>query len=107
MVNPLCRLSKWPRSKRQSSYARRVTKARDTFALPGGSSFVVRRSAAETNGERVELEIMLPPGAAGPPPHFHPRQEEQWQVLAGALDVQVDANWRTLREGESASVPAG
>jgi quercetin dioxygenase-like cupin family protein len=67
----------------------------------------VRTSAAETGGERVELEITVPPGAPGPPPHFHPRQEEQWQVLEGALDVQVDGEWRTLRRGESASIPAG
>jgi quercetin dioxygenase-like cupin family protein len=77
------------------------------FRLPGGASFVIRRSAAETGGERVELEITLPPDASGPPPHFHPRQEEQWQVLGGTLDVQVDGNWATLREGESASIPAG
>lgn len=79
----------------------------ETLRLPGGASFVVAKSAAETGGERVELEITLPPDAAGPPPHFHPRQEEQWRVLAGMLDVQVDGNWRTLREGESASIPAG
>jgi len=84
-----------------------VNEAPETFTLPGGSSFAIRTSATETNGERVELEITLPPGAAGPPPHFHPRQEEQWQVLEGALDVQVDGSWRTLRAGESASVPAG
>ena len=84
-----------------------MTEAQDMLALPGGSSFVIRTSAADTNGERVELEITIPPSSAGPPPHFHPRQEEQWQVLAGTLEVQVDGNWRTLREGESATIPAG
>jgi quercetin dioxygenase-like cupin family protein len=84
-----------------------VTATEDVFRLPGGASFVIRKSAAETGGERVELEMTLPPGAAGPPPHFHPRQEERWQVLAGTLEVQVDGNWRMLREGESESIPAG
>ena len=28
-------------------------------------------------------------------------------MLAGTLDVQIDGSWRTLKEGESASVPAG
>jgi quercetin dioxygenase-like cupin family protein len=79
----------------------------DKLRLPGGSSFVIAKSAAETGGERVELEITLPPDAAGPPPHFHPRQEEQWHLLAGTLEVQVDGDWRTLREGESASIPVG
>jgi quercetin dioxygenase-like cupin family protein len=84
-----------------------VTNAQDNFALPGGGSFAVRTSAAETNGERVELEITVPPGSPGPPPHFHPRQEEQWQVLEGKLDVQIDGEWRTLQQGEAASIPAG
>jgi quercetin dioxygenase-like cupin family protein len=79
----------------------------DTLRLPGGASFVIRKPAGETGGERVELEITLPPVASGPPPHFHPHQEEQWHVLAGTLEVQVDGIWRTLREGESASIPAG
>lgn len=79
----------------------------DTLGLPGGASFVIRKAAAETGGERVELEITLPPDASGPPPHSHPRQEEQWHVLAGTLEVRIDANWRTLREGESASIPVG
>ena len=84
-----------------------MTGPQDMLTLPGGSSFMIRTSAADTNGERVELEITIPPDSAGPPPHFHPRQEEQWQVLAGTLEVQVDGNWRTLREGESASIPPG
>jgi mannose-6-phosphate isomerase-like protein (cupin superfamily) len=84
-----------------------VTETPESFTLPGGASFAVRTSAAETNGERVELEIAVPPGAPGPPPHLHPHQEEQWRVLDGQLDVQVDGQWRTLREGESASIPAG
>jgi mannose-6-phosphate isomerase-like protein (cupin superfamily) len=84
-----------------------VTATGDVLRLPGGASFVIAKAAAETGGERVELEMTLPPDSAGPPPHFHPRQEEQWHVLAGTLDVQVDGNWRTLRAGESESIPAG
>lgn len=84
-----------------------MTGPADTYTLPGGASFSVRTSATDTGGERVELEITLPPGASGPPPHFHPRQEEQWQVLAGTLAVLVDGKWRDLREGDSATVPAG
>ena len=79
----------------------------DTYTLPGGAGFAIRTSTAETGGERVELEITLPPGASGPPPHFHPRQEERWEVLEGTLSVQVDGQWRDLRAGDSATVPAG
>ena len=84
-----------------------MAETQDAFSLPGGSSFKVRASAAETTGERVELEISVPPNSPGPPPHFHPRQEEQWHVLQGTLSVQVDGQWRDLAEGESATIPAG
>jgi mannose-6-phosphate isomerase-like protein (cupin superfamily) len=86
---------------------RAVASAGETLRLPGGASFTVRKSAAETGGERVELEITLPPGASGPPLHFHPRQEEQWEVLAGTLTVRIGDEWRTLPPGGSASIPAG
>jgi mannose-6-phosphate isomerase-like protein (cupin superfamily) len=76
-------------------------------SLPGGASFVVRTSTAESGGERIELEITLPPGASGPPPHFHPRQEERWEVLEGTFSAQVDGEWRELGVGETANVPAG
>jgi mannose-6-phosphate isomerase-like protein (cupin superfamily) len=79
----------------------------DRLTLPGGANVLVAKSAAETNGERVELEITLPTGAPSPPPHFHPHQEEQWRVLAGTVEVLVDGSWRTLAEGESVTIPAG
>ena len=84
-----------------------MTAPGDTYTLPGGASFGIRTSTAATGGERVELEIRLPPGASGPPPHFHPRQEERWEVLDGTLSVQVDGEWRELRGGETATVLAG
>jgi quercetin dioxygenase-like cupin family protein len=84
-----------------------VTGPGDTYTLPGGASFVIKTSAETTGGERVELDMTLPPGAAGPPPHFHPRQEEEWHVLAGTLAVQIDGEWRDLREGESATIARG
>ena len=84
-----------------------MTASDETYTLPGGASFIVKTSSAATGGERVELEMTLPPGAAGPPPHFHPRQEEEWHVLAGTLAVQIDGEWQDLREGESATIPRG
>jgi quercetin dioxygenase-like cupin family protein len=84
-----------------------VASTGDTLTLPGGASLVVAKSAAETGGERVELELTLPPGSPSPPPHFHPRQEEQWRVLAGTVEVLVDGSWRKLAEGESVTIPAG
>jgi quercetin dioxygenase-like cupin family protein len=82
-----------------------VADAGETLTLPGGTSFLVIESAAESDGQRVEFEITMAPGAVGPPKHLHPIQDESWTVLEGALSVFVDDGWRTLSEGEALSIP--
>lgn len=79
----------------------------DEFHMPDGSCYVVRRPSAETGGELVEMEFVLPAGCVPPPPHVHRSQVEEYEVLEGQLDVVVDGVWRTLGPGESASVPIG
>src|SRR5215218_9793665 len=79
--------------------------AGDTLVMPDGTAFVIVESAADSGGDRIEFEITMPPGAMGPPKHFHPRQQERWEVLAGELSVFLEAEWRTLGAGESLSVP--
>ena len=81
--------------------------AGDRFEMPDGSAYIVTRAAAETDGEYVEMEFVLRPGCIPPPPHVHPRQVEEYEVIEGAFDVNVDGDWRTLQPGESASVPRG
>jgi mannose-6-phosphate isomerase-like protein (cupin superfamily) len=77
----------------------------DTLTMPDGTSFSIVESAADSGGKRIEFEITMAPGALGPPKHFHPRQEESWNVLEGELSVFVDDGWRTLGEGESLLIP--
>lgn len=84
-----------------------MASAGDRFDMPDGSAYIVRRPATETDGEFVEMEFVLPPGCVSPPPHVHPRQVEEYEVLEGSFDVMVDGDWRTLGPGESASVPQG
>jgi mannose-6-phosphate isomerase-like protein (cupin superfamily) len=81
--------------------------AGERFKMPDGSVYIVRRPAAETDGESVEMEFVLPSGCVPPPPHIHPRQEEEYEVLEGRFDVVVDGEWRTLAPGGSATVPIG
>lgn len=79
----------------------------DTLAFPDGSDYTITASAAETGGSLVEMEILLPPNAVSPPLHIHPRQEEDYEVLAGSLDVHFEGAWMRLPEGESMTVPRG
>src|SRR5919199_6116593 len=79
----------------------------DHFKMPDGSVYVVRRSAAETGGELVEMEFVLPPGCVPPPLHVHRAKVEEYEVIEGRFDVVVDGQWRSLGAGESTSVPLG
>jgi mannose-6-phosphate isomerase-like protein (cupin superfamily) len=75
--------------------------------MPDGSVYIVRRPAVETDGASVEMEFVLPAGCVPPPPHVHPQQVEEYEVLEGRFDVVVEGKWRTLTPGESATVPIG
>lgn len=77
----------------------------DTLTMPDGTSFLVIESAADSSGDRIEFEITMAPGAIGPPKHFHPIQDESWNVLEGELSVFVDRSWRKLGAGEALSIP--
>jgi quercetin dioxygenase-like cupin family protein len=79
----------------------------DHFRMPDGSVYILRRATAETGGEFVEMEFVLPSGCVPPPPHVHPHQVEEYEVLEGRFGVVLDGHWRTLTPGDRASVPVG
>jgi quercetin dioxygenase-like cupin family protein len=65
------------------------------------------KSGRETNGELLEVEMILGPTAPASPMHIHPEQEEVFTVHSGILDVFHHGRWQALAAGESAAVPAG
>src|SRR5918994_1452305 len=79
----------------------------DIVRFVDGSEFRITKSAADTNGEYLQMEWFLPPSTETPPKHIHPRQREEYEVLDGVFEVFVRDAWRTVRAGESASAPAG
>src|SRR6201994_2547096 len=81
--------------------------AGDTFKMPDGSLYIVRRPAAESGGAVVEMEFVLPAGCVPPPPHVHRSQVEEYEVLEGSFEVVIDGEWRTLGPGDTAAVPVG
>ena len=72
-----------------------------------GDRVIFRKTAQDTDGEMLELEIFIKPGAAGPPLHIHPNSEERFTVLEGKLDATVDGGNLSLGKSETFSVPAG
>jgi quercetin dioxygenase-like cupin family protein len=72
-----------------------------------GQKLTFRRTTAETGGELVEVESELPAGGPKPPAHYHPRQAEHFEVLAGRIDVRLGKERRVLNAGDRLDVPPG
>jgi quercetin dioxygenase-like cupin family protein len=72
-----------------------------------GQSLVFRRTTAETAGDLLEVESSWAPGGDEPVAHYHPRQEERFEVLAGKLGVRVGDERRELEAGDTLVLPAG
>ena len=68
---------------------------------------VFRRTAGETGGRLLRLEMFAAPGGAAPPEHLHPRQEERFETVSGVLRARVGGQERDLRAGQSMVVPPG
>jgi mannose-6-phosphate isomerase-like protein (cupin superfamily) len=79
----------------------------NTLDLPNGASFTIVESSAESGGARIEFEVAMPPGAQGPPRHFHPQQHESWRVIDGELTLEIDGRERKLSSGEAQTIPPG
>lgn len=67
----------------------------------------VRTSAAQTAGALLELEAHYGPGSQYPPEHFHPLQDEHFEVLTGKIDVRLNGVEQIYRAGQSFDIPRG
>jgi quercetin dioxygenase-like cupin family protein len=67
---------------------------------------IVSQRAAATDGRVVVLDVRYRPGAARPPDHYHPEQEEQVEVLTGTLRARLHGRERALLPGDVLVVPA-
>ncbi|MGH3367175.1 MAG: cupin domain-containing protein [Nocardioidaceae bacterium] len=75
----------------------------DTLALSPAQTLRIITSTPHA----LEVESTWAAGPGQPPrAHFHPRQHERFEVLAGALTVQLDQEPpRMLRPGDTLEVP--
>jgi quercetin dioxygenase-like cupin family protein len=73
----------------------------------GAQRLVVCQPAAATGGRLVVMDARFPPGSRRPPDHRHPEQEEQLELLAGALRARMDGRERALAPGDVLVVPPG
>jgi mannose-6-phosphate isomerase-like protein (cupin superfamily) len=74
-----------------------------TPKLTPGESVTIR----ESTDELLKVEGRWAASGSAPPKHFHPAQDEQFEVLEGELAFRVGGEQRTLAAGESMEIPRG
>ena len=57
--------------------------------------------------ELLVLETTYEPGGMQPPAHFHPEQDEHFEVLEGELRVVLDGRELHVAAGDTIDVPRG
>jgi mannose-6-phosphate isomerase-like protein (cupin superfamily) len=75
----------------------------DTLRLTPSESVTIRSSSAEM----LEVEGRWGPGGKPPPAHYHPDQDEHFEVLEGRLTAKIDGEERELAAGDTLDVPRG
>jgi quercetin dioxygenase-like cupin family protein len=85
-----------------SESQQKVLDLRSVFGLEA----TVTTPSAATDGAYVEMEILLEPKGRTNA-HYHPEQEETFEVLGGALEIFRDGAWHKLSAGQSLTVPRG
>lgn len=84
-----------------------MAKLYDVIENPvSGQRLIFRKTAQDTGGEMLEVEsIYTKPSPSRPPVHYHPRQEERFEVLSGELHTLISGEERTFTEGEILVIP--
>jgi quercetin dioxygenase-like cupin family protein len=77
--------------------------------IHGQDGFHLRliRTAAETDGELLEMEATYGGTGAMPPEHLHPHQLERFEVLEGTVRAVIGGTERRYGAGDTFEVPAG
>src|SRR5919204_3502657 len=88
----------------------------DTMAYAGqtlenpasGERITIRRTATETNGELLAIDLELPANRRVPGgQHIHPLQEERFEVVEGTMRFKLGRKQVVAGAGEIVVVPPG
>ena len=71
-----------------------------------GARITFLETSAQTNGDLLRVEVVLPPGFSMAE-HVHPNQEERHEVLSGTLRARVGGQERDYEAGERVVGPPG
>jgi quercetin dioxygenase-like cupin family protein len=72
-----------------------------------GETIEFIKTAADTNGELLEIELTLTPDGSVPGAHVHPEQEERFHVLEGTMKFRLGMKTIVAEAGDTVVVPKG
>ncbi len=72
-----------------------------------GEKITFIQTAADTDGELLEIELELTPDGAVPGAHIHPEQEERFEILEGTMTFRMGLKKIVAEAGDVVTVPAG
>ena len=75
----------------------------EKLSLGPHDSLEIRSSTPEA----LEVEASYRPGGSPPPAHFHPAQDEHFEILEGAMRARVDGEERELEAGAEIEIGRG
>jgi mannose-6-phosphate isomerase-like protein (cupin superfamily) len=85
-----------------------MARSGETVTNPvAGMTLLFVKTAADTDGELLEMEATYEPSSMPPIPHFHPSQREHFEILEGTMHARIDGAERELRAGDELDVEAG
>lgn len=87
-----------------------MAKPGQVFTDPeSGTQLMVRRTARDSRGRALEVEVLYQPGHGreANQPHFHRAFEERYEVLSGQASYRLNGQHHTAKAGERLSIPPG
>jgi mannose-6-phosphate isomerase-like protein (cupin superfamily) len=72
-----------------------------------GETIEFIRTAADTDGELLSIDLTLTPDGQVPGTHVHPEQEERFEVRSGTMKFKLGFKTIIAGPGDTVTVPAG
>jgi quercetin dioxygenase-like cupin family protein len=72
-----------------------------------GERIIFRETAADTNGQRLSIDLVLAPDGHVPGKHVHPEQVERFEVTGGSMKFTMGRKKIVAHAGDVVVVPAG
>src|SRR5918998_2789840 len=85
-----------------------MARAGDVIEHPvTGERMTFLKTAEDTGGEYVRIELAVRPHGFVSAPHIHPRQEESFEIHQGTFTFVLAGKERQVGPGDGATVPPG